>query len=33
MSLSFPIQIVWEDVFDETARIPRKIKENRSRKI
>ena len=33
MGLSFPIQIVWEDVFDETARIPRKVKENRSRKI
>jgi hypothetical protein len=31
--LSFPVQIVWEDVFDETARIPRKVKENRSRKI
>lgn len=33
MSLSFPIQIVWEDVFDESAKIPRKIKENRARKI
>jgi hypothetical protein len=33
MDLSFPIQIVWEDVFDETAKIPRKIKESRSRKI
>lgn len=33
MSLSFPIQIAWEDVFDESARIPRKVKENRSRKI
>lgn len=33
MNLSFPIQIVWEDVFDESAKIPRKIKENRSRKI
>jgi hypothetical protein len=33
MGLSFPIQIVWEDVFDESARIPRKVKENRSRKI
>jgi hypothetical protein len=33
MKLSFPIQIVWEDVFDESARIPRKVKENRSRKI
>jgi hypothetical protein len=33
MDLSFPIQIAWEDVFDENARIPRKVKENRSRKI
>ena len=33
MGLSFPIQIVWEDVFDEAARIPRKVKENRARKI
>lgn len=33
MALSFPIQIVWEDTFDETASIPRKIKENRARKI
>lgn len=33
MGLSFPIQIVWEDVFDESASIPRKIKENRARKI
>jgi hypothetical protein len=33
MGLSFPIQIVWEDVFDEAAKIPRKIKENRARKI
>jgi hypothetical protein len=33
MGLSFPIQIVWEDVFDDSASIPRKIKENRSRKI
>lgn len=33
MELSFPIQIVWEDVFDETASIPRKVKENRARKI
>lgn len=33
MGLSFPIQIVWEDVFDDTARIPQKIKESRSRKI
>jgi hypothetical protein len=33
MGLSFPIQIVWEDVFDEKASIPRKIKESRARKI
>lgn len=33
MSLSFPIQIVWEDVFDERASIPQKIKESRARKI
>jgi hypothetical protein len=33
MHLSFPIQIVWEDVFDEEASIPRKVKESRSRKI
>lgn len=33
MDLSFPIQIVWEDVFDESASIPRKIKESRSRKV
>jgi hypothetical protein len=33
MELSFPIQIVWEDVFDEAASIPRKVKENRARKI
>lgn len=33
MCLSFPIQIVWEDVFDEKARIPRKIKESSARKI
>jgi len=33
MGLSFPIQIVWEDVFDESARIPRKVKESRARKI
>lgn len=33
MGLSFPIQIVWEDVFDQGAIIPRKIKESRSRKI
>jgi len=33
MGLSFPIQIVWEDVFDESASIPRKVKESRARKI
>ncbi|MGL4637185.1 MAG: argonaute/piwi family protein [Beijerinckiaceae bacterium] len=33
MNLRFPIQIVWEDVFDEAASIPRKIKESRARKI
>src|SRR6516164_5644251 len=33
MGLSFAIQIVWEDVFDENATIPRKVKENRARKI
>jgi hypothetical protein len=33
MGLSFPIQIAWEDVFDETAKIPLKVKESRSRKI
>ena len=33
MGFSFPIQIVWEDVFDEDASIPRKVKENRSRKF
>jgi hypothetical protein len=27
MDLSFPIQIVWEDVLDENASIPQKIKE------
>ena len=27
MGLSFPIQIAWEDVFDETAKIPLKVKE------
>ena len=32
-SLSFPIQIVWEDVIDEKATIPRKIKESRGRDI
>lgn len=33
MDLSFPLQIVWEDVVDESAKIPQKIKESRSRKI
>ncbi|MCB1461539.1 MAG: hypothetical protein KDJ90_03695 [Nitratireductor sp.] len=33
MGLSFPIQIVWEDVIDEKATIPRKIKESRDRDI
>jgi len=33
MGLSFPIQIVWEDVVDDSAVIPRKIKESSARKI
>jgi hypothetical protein len=33
MHLSFPIQIVWEDVIDEKAIIPRKVKESSARKI
>lgn len=33
MDLAFPIQIVWEDVLDETAKIPRKIKESSDRQI
>jgi len=33
MSLNFPIQIVWEDVIDEKASIPRKVKESRDRDI
>lgn len=33
MSLSYPIQIVWEDVIDENASIPRKIKEGGARQI
>ena len=33
MRLSYPIQIVWEDVIDEKASIPRKIKESRNREI
>lgn len=31
MDLGFPIQIVWEDVFDENVKIPRKIKESSHR--
>lgn len=33
MGLNFPVQIVWEDVIDEKASIPRKIKESRDRDI
>jgi hypothetical protein len=33
MGLSFPIQIVWEDIIDEKASIPRKIKESSARQI
>jgi hypothetical protein len=33
MSLSFPIQIVWEDVINDKAKIPRKVKESSDRKI
>lgn len=33
MHLRFPIQIVWEDVLDERAVIPRKVKETSARKI
>ena len=33
MGFNFPIQIVWEDVLDEKAKIPRKIKESSDRKI
>jgi len=33
MNLSFPIQIVWEDVIDEKATIPRKVKETSAREI
>lgn len=33
MGLSYPIQIVWEDVIDEKTSIPRKIKESRDRDI
>lgn len=31
MNLSFPIQIVWEDVINPDAKIPRKIKDNSDR--
>ena len=33
MDLRFPIQIVWQDVLDESAKIPRKVKESSDRKI
>jgi hypothetical protein len=33
MNMSFPIQIVWEDVINDSAKIPRKIKESSDRKI
>lgn len=33
MNLSFPVQIVWEDVLDDSAKIPRKIKESKVREI
>lgn len=33
MNFSFPIQIVWEDVINEKAKIPRKIKASSDRKI
>ena len=33
MHLNFPIQIVWEDVINEKAKIPRKIKVSSNRKI
>ena len=33
MGFSFPIQIVWEDVINDKAKIPRKIKESSDRKI
>ena len=32
MGLSFPIQIVWEDVIDDKVTIPQKVKESSSRK-
>jgi len=33
MHLSFPIQIVWEDVLDDSVSIPRKVKQSSDRKI
>lgn len=33
MGLSFPIQIVWEDVVDDNASVSRKVKESSARKI
>lgn len=33
MQLNFPIQIVWEDVIDDKAKIPRKVKVSSDRKI
>jgi hypothetical protein len=33
MGLSFPTQIVWEDVLDENAKVSRKVKESRARNI
>ena len=33
MGISFPIQIVWEDVLDAKTKIPRKVKETSARKI
>ncbi len=33
MPLNFPIQIIWEDVIDENAKIPRKVKVSSDRKI
>lgn len=33
MGLTFPIQIVWEDVLDRKVSVPRKIKESSNRKI
>lgn len=33
MPLNFPIQIIWEDVIDEKAKIPRKVKVSSDRKI